>query len=534
MIEKLKGFSLIFLVVLLSLVFALQFGGGQAEGCTAGGGSYVARVYGQTLSKGDFEAAYSIGNFGRFPEETQKSLGLPQLVLDGLVDRTLLAHEARELGFVATQDEVMQRLVNDGVVMLSLGAGAPAYLPQGEIPLGLTDRDGKFDAEFAKRYIQNGLRRSVSEFADAQVDELLAQRMRELVASAISIGEQEVWDAFVEENDRATIKYIRFSPTFYRLTGDAALEGLDAWIAESGELLEAEYEKNKHRYTGLDPQVRSRHVLIKVESNASDEDKAKALEQAESVRRKALAGSDFAALAKKYSEDEGTAKKGGDLGYNPRGRMVKTFDDAQFAVEVGGVSEVVESPFGFHVIKVEGKREGDVPRDEAIHELAEKLYPEEQAKLRAQEAANEWLAKWKTATSDEQLEKKLAAGDAEKGSAFAPKIRETRSFGRGDNPIAGLPADVLIRSVFDLEEAGTFSNEALAVGNEWVVFRVDERTRPDEEAFTDEEKSERMIDLRATKEQEALRIYIDRLRAEADAAGELRIKGAPAANASAG
>ena len=99
MVDKFKGFFLVLLVVLLSAVFALQFGGGQAEGCAAGGSTYLARVYDQTLSRGDFEAAYSVANFGRLPEETQRSMGLPQLVLDGLIDRTLLAREARKVGF---------------------------------------------------------------------------------------------------------------------------------------------------------------------------------------------------------------------------------------------------------------------------------------------------------------------------------------------------------------------------------------------------------------------------------------------------
>lgn len=530
MVEKLKGFLLIFLVVLLSLVFALQFGGGQAEGCTAGGTTYVARVYGQTLSKGDFEAAYVIGRFNSFPEESQISLNLPQLVLDGLVDRTLLAHEARQLGFSATQEEVMGRLVNDGTVMLSLGMDAPAYLPQGEIPLGLTDKDGNFDQEYAKRYIQNGLKRSIGEFAEAQVDELLAARMKELVASVVTVGDQEVWDAFVEENDRAKIKYIRFSPTFYRDETKSDLSGLDLWMAKNDELLEKEYETNKHRYTGLDAQVRSRHVLIKLEPNADDKAKKNALDKAESVRKKALAGKNFAALAEKYSEDKGTAEKGGDLGFNPRGRMVKSFDDAQFAMEVGDVSEVVESPFGFHVIKVEAKREGDVPKDEAKRELAERLYPEERAKEKARKAAKSWLAKWE-ASSSENIEKQLEGAQEQKQrSAFAPKMRESQSFGRTDNPIPGLPAEVVIKEVFEIEEAGAFSREPVQAGTEWVIFLVEERTKPDEAAFTGDVKLYRTQALKASKQQEALRLYLGRLRAAAEAAGELRIKGLPTSN----
>ncbi|MFW2386961.1 MAG: SurA N-terminal domain-containing protein, partial [Polyangiales bacterium] len=264
MIDKFKGFFLVLLVVLLSAVFALQFGGGQAEGCAAGGTTYLARVYDQTLSRGDFEAAYSIANFGRLPEETQRSMRLPELVLDGLIDRTLLAREARMLGFEVDQDEVMARFVNEGVILLSLGVGAPPMLPQGEIPVSFTDKEGAFNKDLAERYIQNGLRRSVGEFADAQVDEYLAARMRALVSSTVNVSESEIWEDYVRENDNAQIKYVRFSPGYYSSqqppTSDAALA---AWMASNEERLTAEYEANKHRYTNLEKQVRARHILVK-------------------------------------------------------------------------------------------------------------------------------------------------------------------------------------------------------------------------------------------------------------------------------
>ena len=77
---------------------------------------------------------------------------LPQLVVDGLIDRTLLAREARKVGFEVTEDEVMERFVNDGVILLTLGVGAPPEVPQGEIPVSFEDKDGTFNAELAKRY----------------------------------------------------------------------------------------------------------------------------------------------------------------------------------------------------------------------------------------------------------------------------------------------------------------------------------------------------------------------------------------------
>ena len=140
---------------------------------------------------------------------------LPELVLDGLIDRTLLAREARGVGFEVTTDEVMTRFVNEGVILLSLGVGAPPMLPQGEIPVSFTDKEGAFNKDLAERYIQNGLRRSVGEFAESQVDEYLAAKMRELVASSVNVSDAEVWDDYVRENDTAKIKYVRFTPAYY-------------------------------------------------------------------------------------------------------------------------------------------------------------------------------------------------------------------------------------------------------------------------------------------------------------------------------
>src|SRR5262249_61085433 len=98
---------------------------------------------------------------------------------------------------------------------------------------------------------------------------------------------------------------------------------------------------------------RPRPILVKVDGGASDEVKAAARKKAEELLKRVRAGEDFATLAKKNSDDPGSADKGGDLGVFPHGKMVPAFDTAVFALEPGAVSEVVETPFGFHIIKLE-------------------------------------------------------------------------------------------------------------------------------------------------------------------------------------
>jgi peptidyl-prolyl cis-trans isomerase D len=524
MIDKLKGFFLVLLVVLLSAVFALQFGGGQAEGCAAGGGSYLARVYDQTLSKGDFEAAYAVANFGRLPEETQRSMQLPELVLNGLIDRTLLAREARKVGFQVSTDEVMARFVNDGVILLSLGVGAPPMLPQGEIPVSFSDKDGTFNKDLAERYIQNGLRRSVGEFAEAQVDEYLAAKMRELVASTVNVSEAEVWDDYVRENDTAEIKYVRFTPAYYgKEKTKAADPELEKWMAENDERLTAEYEANKHRYTNLEKQVRARHVLLKAGSYASEEQKAEAKKKAEALLARVKAGESVADLAREYSGDPITAENGGDIGFLKKGVMSESFDEALFSMEVGQVSEVVETPFGFHIIEVVAIREGDVPLDEAKREIAEDLYRADWLDSRARGAAAEALALWKK-TDDDGLSTKLEATAARTGeSALTPTLEETAEFGRADTPVPGLSTAVLIDAVFALEGDSTFPDAPVKMGREWVIFRLLKRTRPDEAAFTESMKATTRDVLETLKQKETVDLYIQRLRSQAEADNAIRV-----------
>ena len=530
MIDKVKGFLLVLLVVLLSAVFALQFGGGQAEGCAAGGSTYLARVYDKTLSRGDFEAAYAVANFGRLPAETQRSLRLPELVLDGLVDRTLLAREARKLGFEVTQDEVMARFVSDGVILLSLGVGAPPMLPQGEVPVSFTDKEGTFNKDLAERYIQNGLRRSVGEFADAQVDEYLAARMRQLIAASVTVSDAEVWDDYVRDNDTAKIKYVRFPPAYYtKQKPPISEQALEAWIADNEDRLSEEYEANKHRYTNLDKQVRARHILVKAGSYATAEQKTEAKKQAKELRERAAKGEDFAGLARKYSGDQVSAQNGGDLGFVKKGTMHESFDETMFSMEVDEISEVVETPYGFHVIKVLAIREGDVPIDDAKRELAEGLYEADWLEARAHEAAAGILASWRQNQDDDAVAQTLsAAGEKVGKSALTPTLEETAEFGRSDSPVPGLSTAALLDAVFALPEGEAFPSTPVKLGREWVVFRMIDRERPDEAAFTDAVRESSREALVTFKKKETVDLYIQQLRAKATADKALRVNPLPA------
>lgn len=103
-------------------------------------------------------------------------------------------------------------------------------------------------------------------------------------------------------------------------------------------------------------QVKARHILIKVAPDADEKAKAEARKKIEDVQKKVKAGEDFAELARKFSEGP-SGKNGGDLGYFGRGKMVKSFEAVAFSMKPGEVSDVVETRFGYHLIKVEDKKQ---------------------------------------------------------------------------------------------------------------------------------------------------------------------------------
>jgi peptidyl-prolyl cis-trans isomerase C len=112
----------------------------------------------------------------------------------------------------------------------------------------------------------------------------------------------------------------------------------------------AYYDKNPQRFKQPE-QIKASHILIKVDAKADEAKKAEARQKIEEVQQKLKDGGDFAALAKEYSEGPSSAK-GGDLGYFRHGQMVKPFEEAALALKPNEVSDVVETRFGYHLIKV--------------------------------------------------------------------------------------------------------------------------------------------------------------------------------------
>lgn len=134
------------------------------------------------------------------------------------------------------------------------------------------------------------------------------------------------------------------------------------------------YKVNKEDFPSPE-MVRARDIFIKVDGSAPESAKKEAKEKAEGILKKVKEGGDFAKLASKYSDDKVAAKKGGDLGFFKKGMMVPEFEKAAFALKPGEVSDVVETPRGFHIIKLEAvKKAGTKPYEEVKDKIRKILY----------------------------------------------------------------------------------------------------------------------------------------------------------------
>jgi len=144
--------------------------------------------------------------------------------------------------------------------------------------------------------------------------------------------------------------------------------------------------------------VRASHILVKVDPKATEVEKAKAREKIMGIQKRLQKSEDFAKLAEEYSDCPSSAK-GGDLNFFKRGQMVGPFEDAAFALKAGETSDIVETQFGYHLIKVtERKDAGEVPYEEIKGKIEEHL-----KKASIEKQLSEQLEQWKKSAKIERL-----------------------------------------------------------------------------------------------------------------------------------
>lgn len=334
----------------------------------------------------DFQAAYqqTVENLRArnqgITEEDIRSLNLKQTVLEQLVQNVLFDQLAHSLGVSITDEELRQEIRH-----------LPVFLNE----QGLFDRD-RYQKMLAAQ------RMTPAEFESEFKASLLREKLRAVSVPPVVIPQEEARRVFDFLRQKAVMEYMLFNideftpsasptdeelrvyydahPGEFTLPTQIALDVVRFDPAAMAELsavseqeVEAYYAANPSRFARPE-QVKARHILLRLEQNATDAQVRSATDELEKLRRQIQEGAPFAEAAEKHSQDTGTAGNGGELGWFARGQMVPEFENAAFALEPGMVSEPVRTIFGVHLILVEDTRPaGRIPLEEAAPEIRRQL-----------------------------------------------------------------------------------------------------------------------------------------------------------------
>ena len=346
-------------ILIIALVFIFWGVGGGNRGTR----NSVAQVNDEVIPYEEFQKAYErLANQyrdqlgGNLPKGLLESLDLEGQALEQLIQRSLLRQGAREMGIMVSDLEVQQAVEK----------------------MEAFRSNGSFNVEQYKTILSSSGMTPTS-FEDTMRTDLLAGKVIESLSRFAKLTPLEINDEFAFGNEEIKIEYVSISGANFTDKVETGDEQLKSYYEENKESymtkpqvklhfltfpyateekpvipeedIEAFYRQNFSRYS-LPEQRRARHILIKTSEEDSEDTLIEKRSRAEQVLELARSGEDFAELAKQYSEGP-TAQRGGDLGSFARGRMVKPFEDAVFSLNAGEISDIVETQFGFHIIKLE-------------------------------------------------------------------------------------------------------------------------------------------------------------------------------------
>jgi peptidyl-prolyl cis-trans isomerase D len=381
MIQELREYSNnIFFKLLMGVIavtFVLSFGVGGFFGDRK---EVVAKVNDQEILLKEYREAYQnrLGalqqQFGENAEQFAEQLNLRQQVFNQLIDRHLLLTDAAELNLVATDLELQDYIRKQ-----------PFF-----------QQNGQFDYDTYETVLsQNRIVRHEYE-ASLRADILLTKK-QQLLGTGLVISDNEVEQTFRRNFEKIEVEYVYFDPQVFVEKTTAEDAELRKYLQDNPQnfqtlnkfrmeyftisadyyqdnvkVREREVRRYYKKYTDnyvTPPEVKARHILLKLVPDAPENEQQEKREQLNKLLAEIKAGSSFEDLAKKHSED-GTSADGGDLGWFKPGEMVPAFESAAFALEAGQVSEIVQSPFGLHLIKVE-ERKDEITKslDEAREEI---------------------------------------------------------------------------------------------------------------------------------------------------------------------
>lgn len=372
-----------------------------------------------------------------------------------ITEKTLIS-EAQRLGLRATDEDVRDELQH--------GRYAATLFP-----------GGKFIGQDAYEGLLQQNNATVPEFEQSVKEEILLRKLRQLVTSSASVADGDLRQEFDKRNTKVKFQYASFNEADLRKQihpSDAELKAyFDQHKAEynnsipekrkiayalidttrlanqtqvSQQDLESYYNQHREEYR-VPEQVQVSHILVKtptagpdgkVDQKAVDAAKAKA----ESLLKQLKAGANFADLAKKNSDDPGSAKNGGSLGPIQRGRTVPEFEKVAFSLPKGQLSDLVKTTYGFHIIRVDDKQQAHTKSLDEVKTQIEPLIRQQKAARAAESQANALLSGARTQGLDKAA------------SAKNLPVVTTDFFGRSD-ALPGIgPSPQLMDAVFGASE----------------------------------------------------------------------------------
>lgn len=328
---------------------------------------------------------------------------LKRAALNTVIQRKLLINEARKMGIEVSNQEVIDQIRN-----------FPSF-----------QNNGRFDKNIYDNFLRYS-RITARDFEKKQRTDLLLAKLQSLIKNSVKVSELELREAYSWKHEKINLDYLVIKPATFKEKVELTADKISEFYKKEREKFKKpdqlrveylfsdppSYEKdvkmdeqdyvdyyNDHQDDYIEKEmVRASHILIKksltdLKEKADEQikkeverdieiQKDEARKRAEKVMEELEKGGNFEELAKKYSEDEANANKGGDVGYFPRGRMMKEFEDAAFSLEISKFSDLVETIFGYHIIKVTDKKEGRIkPLKDVKEEINKKLVAKKSKKL---------------------------------------------------------------------------------------------------------------------------------------------------------
>ena len=421
----------------------------------------VASVDGHDLLAGEFQQryvaqmqAYQQQFGGSMNAQLLRQLGVDQQVLTQMVDEQVAVLEAERQGIRVSDDELAQRIFAIPAMQENgqfIGeARYEQLLRQQRPPL----TKAQFEDRFRRGILVERLRTALTDWmavSDAELEAEYRKRNEKLKLQVVALTADSFRDK-VSLSDADVAAYFEAHKAEYRVGEQRAIKYL---LIDRDQVrlktvvppndVQRYYNDNIQQYQAPE-QIRASHILLKTDGK----DEAAVRKRAEALLAQVKGGADFAALAKKESEDEGSKAAGGDLGLFGRGRMVPEFETAAFAMQPGQTSDLVRSQFGFHIIRVIEKKAGETRALDEVRAQIQEQLAQQQADLQVSQRAEQLQARIKdpgdlTEAAGEQglmVQESgfFQRGDPVPGLGNAPQV-SAAAFTLGDNAVSGaLPA----------------------------------------------------------------------------------------------